>query len=126
MCFIVGLSLVFVLPCNQAAAGQAQPQLSQRQLKTLLTTAKTASAEQKIAAYYRSEEKSLNAKAQEFSEQAALYASRPATIESKQGTSCLCGSHFRYFARLYEQQARESEASAVRHEKAAQAYLMKE
>jgi hypothetical protein len=105
------------------AAAETQPKLSNKELKTLLATAKTPSDHQKIAAYYHDKALRLNAKAQEFSAQAALYANQPVTIESKQGISCLCPKHFEHFAKLYAQEAQESEVLAAKHEKIGQDYF---
>src|SRR5450432_3635921 len=109
--------------CGFVAAAETQPKLGNKELKTLLATAKTSSDHQKIAAYYHDKAQRLNAKAQEFSAQAALYANQPATIESKQGISCLCPKHFEHFAKLYAAQAQESEMLAAKHEKIGQDYL---
>jgi len=120
--FAVSVALAASL-CGFASAAKTQPKLSTKELKTLLATAKTPSDHQKIAAYYRDRAQRLNAKAQEFSAQAALYANQPATVESKQGTSCLCPKHFEHFAKLYAAQAQESEMLAAKHEKIGQDYL---
>jgi hypothetical protein len=111
--------------CSLNAAAQPEQVFSRKQFKTMLATAKTPSDEQKIAAYYRSQAQLLDRKAQEFSEQAALYAGQPATIESKQGISCLCPGHFRYFAKLYAQQAQDSNERANEHARIAEELLNK-
>jgi hypothetical protein len=117
--FAISVALVVSL-CGFVSAAATQPKLSHQELKTLLATAKTPSDHQKIAAYYHDRAQHLNAKAQEFSAQAALYANQPATIQSKQGTSCLCPAHFEHFAKLYAQEAQESEMLAAKHEKIGQ------
>ena len=90
--------------------------LSGKQLKGLLATARTAEDHQRIAAYYRDQAQRLSAEAQEFSERAAYLATQPATIESKQGIGCNCTSHYRYFSKIYSQQAREFEQKAAQEE----------
>jgi hypothetical protein len=120
--FAISVALVVSL-CGFVSAATTQPKLSNKELKTLLATAKTPSDHQKIAAYYHDRAQHLNAKAQEFSAQAALYANQPATIQSKQGTSCICPKHFEHFAKLYAQEAQESEMLAAKHEKIGQDYL---
>ena len=120
--FAISVALIVSL-CGFVSAAAIQPKISNKELKTLLATAKTPSDHQKIAAYYHDRAQHLNAKAQEFSEQAALYANQPATIQSKQGTSCICPKHFEHFAKLYAQEAQESEMLAAKHEKIAQEYL---
>jgi hypothetical protein len=120
------VTVLFVLFCTFATAAETQPTLSKKELKTLLATAHTAADHQKIAAYYHEKAQRLNAKAQEFSAQADILAKQPATIESKQGISCNCTSHFRYFAKQYAQEAQESETLAAQHEKISQEYLAKQ
>jgi hypothetical protein len=110
---VVAVSVALL--CGLAAAAETGPTLSKKELKALLATAQTPSDHQKIAAYYSDKAKRLNAKAQEFSAQAEFYAARPATVESKQGISCLCTSHFRYWAKVYAQEAKDSEALAEQH-----------
>ena len=105
---VIGISIVLL--SGLAAVGESGSTLSKKQLKTLLATASTPADHEKIAVYYHDKAKRLNAKAQEFSAQADHYATQPATIESKQGISCLCTSHFRHFAKLYAQEAQESDA----------------
>jgi hypothetical protein len=60
-------------------------------------------------------------KSEEFAKQAEILAKQPATIESKQGISCNCPSHFCYFSKLYAQEAAEAQAEAERRERLAQA-----
>jgi len=110
-------AMLIVVLGGFAPAAETRSTLSNKELKTLLATAKTPADHQKIAAYYHDQAQRLNVKAQEYSAQAALYANQPRTIESKHGTSCLCPKHFEYFAKLYAQEAQESEALAARHEK---------
>lgn len=114
---VVAVSVVLL--CGLATAAEKGSTLSKKELKTLLATAQTPSDHQKIAAYYSDKAKRLNAKAQEFSAQADFLATQPATVESKQGISCLCTSHFRYWAKLYAQEAKDSEALAEQHDQLA-------
>jgi hypothetical protein len=55
----------------------------------------------------------LTEKAQKFSAQADQLATQPATIESKQGISCNCASHYRYFSKLHAREAKDSEMLAA-------------
>jgi hypothetical protein len=82
--------------------------LSKKELKTLLATANTAADHQRLAEYYRNKAERLTAKAQEFSAEADRLATQPATVESKQGISCNCPSHYRYWSKRYAQEARDS------------------
>ena len=114
---VVAVSVVLL--CGLATAAESGPTLSKKELKTLLATAQTPSDHQKIAAYYSDQAKRLNAKAQEFSAQADFLATQPATVESKQGISSLSTSHFRYWAKRYAQEAKDSEALAEQHDEVA-------
>jgi hypothetical protein len=106
------------------ADAQAPPSLSKKELKTLSASAVPADQE-RLAAYYRDRAQRLRAKAQEFSAQADSLANQPATVESKQGISCNCTAHYRYFANLYAQEARDAEALAAQHAQLAQEYRSK-
>jgi len=123
---LTAVSLV-LLACTLEvrAAAQIPPSISKKELKTLLATAKTPADQERLAAYYRDKAQDLKAKAQEFSAQADYLATQPATIESKQGVSCNCTSHYRYFSKLYAQEAKEAEALAAQHDQLAQDYKSK-
>ena len=71
-------------------------------------------------------EKSGTTKSEEFAKQAEILAQQAATIESKQGISCNCPSHFRYFSKLYVQEAAGAQAEAERQERLAQERLAQE
>jgi len=117
---ISAVAISVVLLCGLAAVAETGPALSKKELKTLLATAQTPSDHQKIAAYYHDKAKRLNAKAQEFSTQADSLATQPATVESKQGISTLSTSHFRYWAKVYAEEAKDSEALAAQQDQLAQ------
>jgi len=95
------------------AAAENPANLSKKELKTLSAT---PANHERLAAYYREKAEHLRAKAQEFAAQADYLASQPATIESKQGISCNCTSHYRYFSKLYLQEAKDAETLAAQHE----------
>jgi hypothetical protein len=95
------------------AAAETPASLSKKELKTLSATPANHG---RLAAYYRDKAEHLRAKAQEFAAQADYLATQPATIESKQGISCNCTSHYRYFSKLYAQEARDAETLAAQHE----------
>ena len=107
------ITLTAVLLASTLAAqavAQTPPSISKKELKTLLSTAKTPAEQEQLAAYYRDEAQHLRTKAQEFSAQADYLATQPSTIESKQGISCNCTGHYRYFSKLYVEEARDAEA----------------
>lgn len=107
------------------AVAQTAPSMSKKELKTLLATAKTPSDQQRLAAYYRDKAQHLRAKAQEFSAQADSMAGLPAVLESKQGIGCQCAFHYRYFSKLYAQEAEDAEALAAKHRQLAEDYQSK-
>jgi hypothetical protein len=111
-----------LLTCASSAGTTSNnaPALSKKQVKAMLATAKTAEDHQRIAEYYREQAQQLSAKAQEFSEHAAYLATQPATIESKQGISCNCTSHYRYFSKIYAQEASDFETKAAQQEQLVQ------
>ena len=117
---IFALLLVILLTCGSATAGaENAATLSKKELKTLLANSHTPANEQKLATYYHDKAQRLSAKAQDFSAQAEILAKQPATVESKQGISCQCTSHYRYFSKLYTQEAKDSEALAAQYEQLA-------
>jgi hypothetical protein len=95
------------------AVGQTPPSLSKKELKTLSAT---PAGQERLAAYYRDKAEHLRAKAQEFSAQADYLATQAATIESKQGISCNCTSHYRYFSKVYALEAEDAETLAAKHD----------
>ena len=95
------------------AAAENPANLSKKEMKTLSAT---PADHERLAAYYRGKAEHLRAKAQEFAAQADYLATQPATIESKQGISCNCTSHYRYFSKLYAQEARDAETLAAKHD----------
>ena len=111
---VIALS-VSLLACTVVlrAAAETPASLSKKELKTLSAT---PANHERLAAYYRNKAEHLRAKAQEFSAQADYLATQPATIESKQGISCNCASHYRYFSKLYAQEAKDAETLAAKHE----------
>ena len=116
---LTAISLV-LLALEVRAAAQTPASISKKELKTLLATAKTPTDQERLAVYHRDKAQHLRTKAQEFSAQADYLATQPATIESKQGISCNCTSHYRYFSKLYAQEARDAEALAAQHDQLAQ------
>jgi hypothetical protein len=116
---VVALTAVFqaLLACTVVvrAVAQTPPSISKKELKTLLATSHTAADQERLAAYYRDKAQQLRAKAQEFAAESDYLATQPSTIESKQGISCNCTSHYRYFSKLYAQEAKDAEALAAQH-----------
>jgi hypothetical protein len=120
---VLTLSLA-LLACTVVvrAAAETPPHLSKKELKTMSAT---PADQERLAAYYREKAEHLRAKAQEFAAQADYLATQPATVESKQGISCNCTSHYRYFAKQYGQEAKDAETLAAQHEKLAEDYRLR-
>lgn len=121
MMFVV-LSLVVLSRalCVEATA-ETSANLSKKELKILLTTAKTPADHQRLAAYYRDKAQRLTAEAQEFSARADSLAAQNETLDGKtRVASQITQSHYRYLAKLSKQEAKDSEKSAGQHEQFAQ------
>jgi hypothetical protein len=101
---------------------QTPASYSKKELKALSAI---PSGHERLAAYYRDKAQHLREKAQEFSIQADYLATQPATIESKQGISCNCTGHYRYFSKLYAQDAKDADAMVAYHEQLAEEYKSK-
>ena len=119
--YVVLAALILGGLLSSGATAPTSPSLSKKELKVLLASAKTADDHERLAAYYRDKAQRLVAKSQEFSAQAESLAGQPAILESKQGISCPCALHYRYFSKQYAQDARDAEAIAEQHEKLATA-----
>ncbi len=104
------------------AVGQASTHLSKKELKALSAS---PAGQERLAAYYRDKAQHLRAKAEEFSKEADYLATQPATVESKQGISCNCTSHYRYFSKLYTQEAKDAETLAAKYHRLAQDWQSK-
>ena len=98
------------------ASAQVSSSLSKKELKALATT---QGGHQRLASYYRDKAQQLRDKAEKFSAQADYLATQPALIESKQGISCNCTSHYRYFSKQYTQEAIDTDALAAHEEQLA-------
>ena len=116
--------ILALLACTMVirVSAQTPPSLSKKELKTL---AATPAGHQRLAAYYQEKAQHLRKKAEQFSAQADYLTTQPATIESKQGISCNCTSHYRYFSKLYAQEAKDAETLAAHHEQLAEEYKSK-
>lgn len=116
---LAALFLALLVCTSAVQAAEASPSLSKKELKSLSAT---PAGHERLAAYYRERAQHLRAKALEFSAQADYLATQPATIESKQGISCNCTSHYRYFSKIYAREASEAETLAAHQEQLAQEY----
>jgi hypothetical protein len=123
---VVGWTLVTftLLGCTMSVAAEKSGTLSKKEL-TNLAASRNPVDQQTLAKYYKDKAHRLTTQSEEFAKQAEILAKQPATIESKQGISCNCPSHFRYFSKVYAQEAAEAQAEAERHERFAQEYSAK-
>jgi septal ring factor EnvC (AmiA/AmiB activator) len=113
--------ILALLACTLAvqATAETTASLSKKELKTLSAT---PAGHERLAVYYRDKAQHLREKAQEFSAEADHLATQPATMESKQGISCNCTAHYRYFSKLYAQEAKDAETLAAHHKQLAEDY----
>jgi hypothetical protein len=120
---VVGWTVVafMLLVCSLSVAAEKSRTLSKKKLNNLAASRNSAD-QQTLAEYYKDKSHRLTTKSEEFAKQAEILAKQPATIESKQGISCNCASHFRYFSKRYAQEAAEAQAEAEHHERLAQEY----
>ena len=121
------LTLLSFVPASTAS--NSKPVISKREFKVLLRTAKEPPEHQKIAAYYRQEAQRLTASSKEHAEMAEIYAKNPPfpAMESKHGDAFGQGaSHWRKWAQLIAEQAKEAEALAALHEDMAKAAEQKQ
>jgi hypothetical protein len=113
-----------LLGCNLSFAAEKSGTLNKKELKNLAASRNPVD-QQTLAKYYQDRAHNLTTRSEEFARQAEILAKQPATIESKQGISCNCPSHFRYFSKRYAQEAGEAQAEAERHERLVQEYSVK-
>jgi hypothetical protein len=123
---LVGWTVVAftLLGCSLSVAAEKSGALSKKEVKNLAASRNPAD-QQTLAEYYKEKAHGLTTKSEDFAKQVEILAKQPATIESKQGISCNCPSHFRYFSKLYAQEAAKAQAEAERHERLAQEYSAK-
>lgn len=124
----VSLALLSFAPAYSVAAGKT-PNLSRKELKVLLRTAKEPVEHRKIAEYYQQEAQRLTASSKEHSELAEIYSKNPPfpAMEAKHGDAFGQGaSHCRKFAQLQADAAKEAEALAGLHEEMAKAAEQKQ
>ena len=112
---------MLVAGCAISAMANDSRNLNKKELKELAAS-QSPDDQQKLADYYKNQAQQLTVKSQEFAKQADTMAKEPGTIESKQGISCNCTSHYRYFSKLYAQEANEAQSLATQHEALAQKY----
>lgn len=111
---------IFVLASAALHAQQAtQEQLSQRQLKALIATAKTPAEHERIARYYQAQAQGYQTLAQEHEAMLATFRANPTlnTEKTQYGTV----KHCEYFVKSSKKHADKALALAQKHEEMARA-----
>lgn len=94
-------------------------QLSKKQVKDLVSTAKTPEDHLKLAAYFNQEADRLEAEAKDHKELANAYRGRPATTGAKGTMTGRTAEHCEYFAKSANEAAKADRELAAEHEKMA-------
>jgi hypothetical protein len=110
----VFLAIALAMPLAQSAVPQQR--LTKKELKALTALARTATDHERLAEYYRSEAKRLQAKQQEHERELAEYYKNPARYPGKYPTM---GDHCRSLAAYYQISAGKAAAQADMHERLA-------
>ena len=122
----VALVILLCVVVSTAVAGASQAMTSETPeiltLETLtkkevkaLSKAQNAADQRKVAAYYHEKALELTEKSHHFAAYGEYLQRQPMTAESKRGIACECAFHYRYFSKVYAQQAERAEAQAVEH-----------
>jgi hypothetical protein len=89
--------------------------LSQKELKSLIASAKTPQDHERIAKHFDDEAKRMDAEANDHEELAAQYKANPSGQESKHPMSGRTAGHCSYFAADLHKAAKEDRALAADH-----------
>ena len=112
-------SLLFLpLAATQQAAAQSTNQLTHKELRELMMTAKTKADHQKIANHYKAEADHLLAEAKEHEEMADLYQKNPPLLSAKNPLA-IGEKHCRGIAERLRQAAVQTRALSVMHDQVA-------
>ncbi len=106
--------LVFGLAQNNSA--QSENQMTKQQLQTLVSKAKTRQDHQRLASYYRSEEKRLMAETNENEKMAEAYHRNPHIWTAKNPVA-FGEQHIRYVAERLKEEATKMGELAIQQEK---------
>lgn len=119
---VLSLAAILVSFIPRSFAADTEKNLSKKEVKVLIATAKTPAEHRRIATYYHEQAARLIANSNEHVAMAEAYAKNPvfAAVEAKQQASFGQGaSHCRRWAELYKEQAKEAEVLAALHEEMA-------
>ncbi len=113
---VAGAVLTFAVAVALAQPVARQENLTRKELKGLIASAKTPADHERIAAYYRAEAQRFEGKYREHEEELAEYYKNPWGYPSKYPTR---GDHCRSLASHYKMAAERAIAFAEMHEKLA-------
>ena len=117
---LLALSLAAFASGSSVFGQQTSSKLTEKQVRTLIATAKTPEDHQKIAAYYRAKAEEAKANAAEHERILAAYNQNPSTHEPAK-TAGGPSAHCHTLIRLYNDEAKEDSALAEEHEQMAKA-----
>jgi hypothetical protein len=102
---------------SQAQSAPKSEKLSEQQLLSLITTAKTPADHTRIADYYQAQAKNYLAQSKEHEQMAAAYKKNPVTSSSKFATQTV--NHCDYLAQSFKKDADRVQDLAKLHEQMA-------
>jgi hypothetical protein len=109
------MPFLFVATLGHAAKLQPEPEkLSNQQLNTLISTAKTPAEHQRIAQFYQSQAQDYLAQAQEHEAMVAAYKANSSLSTDKNRASTI--GHCEYFVKTFKDLAVKSQELAKLHE----------
>jgi hypothetical protein len=115
---ILSIALALTLTAfSQAQSAPKSEKLSEQQLLSLITTAKTPADHTRIADYYQAQAKNYLAQSKEHEQMAAAYKKNPVTSSSKFATQTV--NHCDYLAQSFKKDADRVQDLAKLHEQMA-------
>ncbi len=117
---IAVLSLTTLGAMSPARGDDTNPKLTSKQLRSLITNAKTPEDHQKLAAYYRDMAAEAKANAAEHEKILAAYNQNPSTHPPAKAAGGPA-EHCRTLIRLFNDEAKEDLAMADQHDQMAKA-----
>ena len=113
----IATAVLFTLTLSAFVPARAadDTQLTKKQLKAAIASAKTPAQHRAIADYYRQEAQRLTAKSKEHEEMAQEYIKHPLPFEGKQVYGTVGASHCRELAGNYANAAKNAEELAALH-----------
>ncbi len=116
---IISLTFLMLLAANYTAAGQ-RPSLSKKEVKALISSAKTKEDHLKLAEFYKTEVARLQAEATDHDEMAEMYRKNPTPLAVKH-PEAIGEGHCKEIARRFRESASKAQELATMHEEMAKA-----